>query len=441
MHLAPNDTHDRDHYLIGPRPAWFAFAMTIALMVFDFVDRQIIISLFPHMKADWGLSDKELGGLVSIVSITVALGCVPVALFADRVSRVKSVFVMAATWSLACISCMFTRNYTQLFAARALVGLGEAGYGSVGTALIASHFPARMRSTLLAAFLSSASIGSVLGVVLGGIIATHWGWKAAFGVVGIPGLVLALLYLNVSDYRTFEIKARHGEDIKSAAGVVRFMVQSLVRSRTVAWVCIGDAAQLIVVSSVMAWLPSYLNRMHGTPPDQAGIKAAMILLCGAVGSVIWGVVVDRLGASRPRAKLRIVAGLCIATMIVFLAAFGGGRWGIAWSGASQFVVIALGALLMTCTVGPVTAVVFDIIHPGVRSTGAAALSLFRNLFGHAAGPFIVGLLSDAWGLESALAAIPFMGLVAAAALLRAVWHYEPELRDAATVAEAVAATA
>jgi MFS family permease len=441
MHLSSNDSHERDHYLIGPGPAWFAFAMTIALMVFDFVDRQIIVSLFPHMKADWGLSDKELGGLVSIVAITVALGCVPVALFADRVSRVKSVFVMAATWSLACISCMFTRNYAQLFAARAFVGLGEAGYGSVGAAIIAVHFPARMRSTLLAAFLSSASIGSVLGVVLGGFIATHWGWKTAFGIVGIPGLVLALCYLKVRDYSTFQIKTRHGEDTRSPVGVVRYMVQSLVRSRTVAWVCIGDAAQLIVVSSIMAWLPSYLNRMYGTPPDQAGIKAALIVLCGAVGSVIWGVVVDRLGANKPRAKLRIVAGLCIATMVVFLVAFGGARWGIAWSGASQFAVIALGALLMTCTLGPVTAVVFDIIHPGVRSTGAAALALFRNLFGHAAGPFIVGLLSDAWGLQSALAAIPFMGLVAAAALLRAVWHYEGELRDSAALVQTAGAPA
>ena len=101
-------------------------------MIFDYVDRQVIVSLFPHLKADWGLSDKQLGALVSVVSVTVALGGIPVALFADRASRVKSIVVMATVWSLATISCMFTRSYGQLLAARALVGLGEAGYGSVG---------------------------------------------------------------------------------------------------------------------------------------------------------------------------------------------------------------------------------------------------------------------------------------------------------------------
>ena len=84
-----------DGYLFGPGPAWFAFAMTLALMVFDYVDRQVIVSLFPYMKADWGLSDKQLGALVSVVSVTVALGALPVALFADRASRVKSIVAMA----------------------------------------------------------------------------------------------------------------------------------------------------------------------------------------------------------------------------------------------------------------------------------------------------------------------------------------------------------
>ena len=207
MHAHALDGHKEhaDGYLIGRGQAWFAFAMTIALMLFDYIDRQVIVSLFPYMKADWGLSDKQLGGLVSVLSVTVALGALPVALFADRYSRVKSIVVMALIWSAATISCMFSRSYGQLLAARSLIGLGEAGYGSVGAALIASIFPVRMRSVLMAAFFAAASVGSVLGVLLGGVIAARWGWQAAFGVVGIPGLVLALLYLKVRDYRTVEL--------------------------------------------------------------------------------------------------------------------------------------------------------------------------------------------------------------------------------------------
>src|SRR6187549_3814304 len=168
----------QDDYLFGRGPAWFAFAMTLALMIFDYVDRQVIVSLFPYLKAEWALSDKQLGLLVSIVSITVALAGLPVALLADRFSRVKSIVAMAVAWSLATISCMFTRSYAPLFAARAVVGVGEAGYGSVGAALIASVFPVRMRSVLLSAFFAAAAGGAVLGGLLGGVIAARWGWKA-----------------------------------------------------------------------------------------------------------------------------------------------------------------------------------------------------------------------------------------------------------------------
>ena len=156
VHATPAAQGQGD-YLVGRGAAWFGFAMTFALMLFDYIDRQVIVSLFPYIKAEWGLSDTQLGSLVSVVSVTVALGALPIALLADRTSRVKSIVAMATVWSLASIACMFTRNFGQLFAARALVGLGEAGYGSVGAALIASVLPARLRARLLAAFFAAAS--------------------------------------------------------------------------------------------------------------------------------------------------------------------------------------------------------------------------------------------------------------------------------------------
>ena len=200
MNIPAAGARPNDGYLFGPRQAWFAYAMTIGLMLFDYIDRQVIVSLFPYMKADWGLSDKQLGALVSVLSISLAACVLPVSLVADRVSRVKSIVTMATVWSIASISCMFTRNYSALLAARAVVGVGEAGYGPVGAALIATHFPDRMRSALLGGFMAAASVGSVLGVALGGVIAARWGWQAAFGVVGIPGLVLSLLYIKAVSY-------------------------------------------------------------------------------------------------------------------------------------------------------------------------------------------------------------------------------------------------
>jgi MFS transporter, Spinster family, sphingosine-1-phosphate transporter len=420
-----------DDYLFGRGPAWFAFAMTLGLMMMDYIDRQVIVSLFPYMKRDWGLSDTQLGALVSVVSVTVALGALPVALFADRASRVKSIVVMATMWSMATISCMFTRNYSQLLTARALVGVGEAGYGSVGAALIASHFPARMRGAVLAGFFASASLGSVLGVMLGGLIAARWGWQAAFGAVGIPGLVMALLYLKVRDYSTVKLTPTLDRATRTTGDMARHIVRAMVRSRTMIWVCVGGAAQLIVVSAIWSWLPSYLNRMHGVEPSQAAIRAALIVLCGAVGSVVWGAVVDRAGRKRLRNKLTLLALLCMVSLVLLAAAFAGPAWGLEFSAASQFLMIAVGGFVMTCSVGPVSAVVIDVIHPGVRATGSSVLALFQNLFGLAAGPFVAGLISDSQGLAFAMAVMPAFSVVAAFAFLRAARTYESDAANAA----------
>src|SRR6478672_7125655 len=225
MNIQSSNSKSNDGYLFGPRQAWFAFAMTIGLMLFDYIDRQVIVSLFPYMKADWSLSDKQLGALVSALSIVLAACALPVSLVADRVSRVKSIVTMATLWSLASISCMFTRNYSSLLVARAAVGVGEAGYGAVGAALIATHFPDRMRSALLGSFMAAASVGSVPGVALGGVVAARWGWQAAFGVVGIPGLVVSLLDFKVRDYQTVNVATQNQGAGRQSAGAVRAAYQ------------------------------------------------------------------------------------------------------------------------------------------------------------------------------------------------------------------------
>ena len=426
----------QDGYLLGKKQAWFAFAMTFGLMLFDYIDRQVIVSLFPHIKAEWNLSDKELGGLVSIISIVVAVMGIPIAFLADRVSRVKSIFVMATTWSIATISCMFAGSYAQLFVARATVGAGEAGYGSVGAALISSLFPKRLRGALLGAFFAAASLGSVLGVVLGGVIAAKWGWKAAFGVVGIPGLVLALMYLLVRDYKTVALTPKLDAVTDTAMGTLRHIFGTLARTRTLLWVCVGAAMQLIVVSAVWSWLPSYLNRFHGMAPDVASKQAALVVLVGALGSVFWGYVVDRVALRRARNKLTALALLCVSTMLVFLVAFSASQ-----SGAAQLKLVLLGGFFMTCTVGVVSGIVIDVIHPGVRSTGSAVLSLFQNLFGLAIGPFLVGVLSDMWGLQQAMSVVPVFSVLAAVFFMAAARCYEHDVNQVEGIQLAMAQAA
>jgi sugar phosphate permease len=263
--------------------------------------------------------------------------------------------------------------------------------------------------------------------VLGGVIAAKWGWKAAFGVVGIPGLVLAVLYLLVKDYKTVTLTPKLDQVTESLGGTLKHIFGTLARTRTLLWLCIGAAMQLIVVSAVWSWLPSYLNRFYGLAPEQGAKQAALVVLVGALGSFVWGIVVDRLSLQRARNKLPALAVLCLITLCVLMLAFAGMQ-----PGADQFKLILLGGFFMTATVGVVSGVVIDVIHPGVRSTGSAVLSLFQNLLGLAIGPFLVGALSDQWGLQVALSVVPLFSILAAVFFLIAARSYET---DAGSVAD------
>ena len=413
-------------YLYGRRAAWFAYAMTVGLMVFDFVDRQIVVSMFPFMKAEWNLSDKELGLLVSVISITVAVFSVPAAWIADRFSRVKTIVVMASLWSIACIACMFTGNYAQLLVARGAIGIGEAGYGAAGAAMVATHFPQRMRGALLGGFIASASAGSVLGVILGGYIASRWGWQAAFGVVGVPGLILALLYVFVRDYKTVAMAGTGVDDTGASDIGGSAMVRTILVSRTVRWVCVGAAAQLLAVSALWAWLPSFLNRTYGIAPDKAGVQAALVVLAGALGAVVLGAVADWAGTRRSGGRFIAVAILCVLSMVALVTAFGAAQAGIELPQGIQYRLILLGGFLGPCIVGPAVAIVIEVVHPGVRATGASVLALVQNLLGLATGPFIGGLLSDAFGLQTALALTPLASVIAALCFVIARNSYQAE---------------
>ena len=418
MHISDHASSNAStqHVLPSRGYAWSTFAILGLLMVMDYVDRQIIVSMFPHLKAEWQLSDSQLGSLVSIVSIVVALGTVPLSFLADRWSRVKSIVVMALVWSCATIACSFARDYGHLLLARGLVGLGEAAYGSAGVALLAGIFPARLRSTVLGAFLGAGLVGSVLGVVMGGVIAENWGWRAGFGAVGIPGLLLAMLVLVfVRDQETLPAATPAQAAPRMSLAAV---VAALLRPRTVIITCVGAGLQLLVVSTIWAWTPSYFNRFYGLAPDQAGIKTGMVVLMGSVGAVVWSIVADRFARRYGRARLYVPAAAALLTALFMSLAFG-----VFAPGPAQFALIVAGATVMTGTIGAVAAVVVDVVNPSLRATAAAVLSLTQNMIGLAAGPFLTGVLSDRYGLPFALSVVPLFCLFAAGLFMMAARTY------------------
>jgi predicted MFS family arabinose efflux permease len=407
-----------DGYVGTKIAAWGVFALTFLLMLFDFIDRQIIVSMLPIIKAEWKLTDTQLGGLISIVAFTVAILSIPVAIVADRWSRVKCVFVMAGIWSLATVACSYATSFLQLLSLRGLVGAGEAGYNAVGSAILAARFPARMRAFILASFTAAATVGVVTGVVLGGILAKNYGWQSAFGIVGIPGLILAFLYLFVEDYKTAKIGDGSASNRPSLLGMARVLLQT--PSATIIYIASG--LQLFVVSAMYSWLASFFNRAYSLPPDKAGIRAAMLLLAGSVGTVLWGYLADYFGRKSARNKILVMAASAFLSALVLPVAFGAFSPGLA-----QLAMITLGCILMTGTIGPVGAVAVDVVHPGVRATALAVGVLIQNLLGQAAGPFFTGLISDRLGLSFTLAVVPCAGVLAAIAFLLTLRSYDRDL--------------
>lgn len=423
LHLDPAEAGS-DDYLAPRRVAWSVFALTLALMLFDFVDRQIVVSMFPFLKSQWSLSDSQLGTLVSVVSIAVGVFALPVALLADRWSRVKMIAAMAILWSLATIACGFARSYEELLVARVLIGVGEAGYGAVGGALLATLFPSRHRAVILAAFGAAAAVGGVLGVVLGGVISALWGWQAAFGIVGAPGLLLALMYLLVRDYATQALPEAGGTAGRAGA-LTGAVLAELFRARSAIAAYAGGALQLFVVSTIYTWLPSFLNREYGLPPEQAAMRAAAVLLAGSAGAVVWGHLADRFGARRPQRKMQVIAWASLASFVALSLGFGALP-----PGPAQFVLIVIGAVCMTGTIGTVSAVAVDVVHPSVRATAVGMVAFVQNIFGLAAGPLIAGRMSDAFGLAAAMAIVPVFALASGVVLTLGARSYESDLRDA-----------
>jgi MFS family permease len=406
------------------RRAWAVFALLFALMVFNYVDRQVVVSMFPHLAGEWRRADSELGWLVSIVSLTVAVGAVPLSFLADRHGRDKAIFAMAIVWSVATIACAFAASYAQLLWLRAIVGAGEAAFGAVGAALLATLFPERVRSTVLGAFLSAALVGSVLGVTLGGVVAERWGWQWAFGIAGAPGLVLAAVFIAVlRDHDpTLLRRSEAATRDRWSAGLV---VRGLLRPRTAVAACLGAGLQLAVVATMYAWLPTYLHRFHGVAADDAALRAALVVAVSGFGTLAWSGVADRASARFPRARLQVPIGVALSSAALLCSAFA-----FVSPGDAQFALILVGAAVMTGTIGPVAAVVVDVVQPGIRATATAVLALSQNLLGLGLGPLVAGFLSEAFGLGVALALVPSLCVVAAAAFAVASRTYVPDVRAA-----------
>jgi MFS family permease len=403
--------------------SWAVFALTFGLMLSDYLSRQVIGAVFPSLKAEWALSDSQLGLLVSVVSIVVGVLCVPISLVADRWGRVKSITLMAFVWCLATVACGLAQSYAQLVGARAFVGLGEAAYGAAGAALLAHVFPARQRAAVLGAFLSASLFGSVLGVIIGGAVAAEHGWRMAFFAVGAPGLLLALVYpFVVRDYKTVAL-APEGKGEGGAAPKrlgVKQITREVFAARAGNFAYLASGLQMALPAMLIAWLPTYFVRYHDMDVKKAALMTGMAVLVSGIGMVFGGGLADRLSARHPPRRALVPAAYSVLSATALIVGFG------LPPGALGLGLIFLGALFAAAQAGCSAAIVCDVTHPGVRATVAAVMTLANNLIGLAPGPLIVGLLSDSLGLKLALTLAPVLALVAAVFFVLVSRNYQAD---------------
>ncbi|RJF99996.1 MFS transporter [Noviherbaspirillum saxi] len=417
--------HSRGDAAVGHHPqvsrtyAWMVFALVFGLMLSDYLSRQVINALFPFLKAEWALSDTQLGSLVSVVALTVGVLTFPISLLADRWGRVLSVTAMALLWGLATIACGLAGSFMPLFLARALVGLGEAGYSSAGGAILLSVFPKRLHASVMGAFLAAALFGSVLGVILGGAIAAQLGWRMAFIIIGAGGLALAIVFpMFVRE----PAKVAASSNISDSRMPLKTVFKELFAARTALFTYLGSGFQMFTIGSVMAWMPSYLNRYYDMTPKEAGIKAGVLVLLAGVGMTLGGVIVDRLVRRERKNTLLVMASYSFGGCALLVLAF------VLPPGTAQFTLLAIAMILAGSPIGPAGAVVTGVSDPRIHATVLATGTLANNILGLAPGPFVTGLIADRMNLQVALEIIPFASLIAALCFVQARRYYDLDVR-------------
>jgi MFS family permease len=361
--------------------------------MFNFLDRQLLSVLAQPIKIDLSLSDTQLGALTGLTfAIFYSAFGIPIAALADRGNRVRIVAIACGVWSLFSAASGLATNLLTLSLARIGVGIGEAGCSPPAYSIIADYFPPARRGGALAAYSIGVPFGSFFGIALGGWIAAHYGWRAAFLTVGAAGLILApLIPLIVREppRGIYDLPTEPGDQEKanhaSIADALRFVVQS--PALTINAVAAGFTA--FVCYAILNWAPAFLMRVQGMSLSNfASIYGIVNAGSMALGLWLGGFFVDRFAKKNP-ALCALLPGLSIVLVAPFLFGMTAAR---SWQLSVALIVLPL--ILSTIYLAPAIVVVQNLTPTRYRATASAVLILAINLIGLGGGPLFVGAMSD-----------------------------------------------
>ena len=367
------------HYVLG---------VLFVVYVFNFIDRQVLAILLDPIKEELAVSDTWMGVLSGpAFALFYTFAGIPIARWADRSSR-RSIIALGLTlWSVMTAACGLARSFLELALARVAVGVGEAAGSPPAHSLISDYFPPERRATALSIYATGVYVGAMIAFLLGGWVLSAFDWRTVFVVVGLPGLLLALLVrLTVR-----EPPRGHSERGPADAGNVPLgeVLRFLASRRSFVFIVLAASCAALSGYGVLAWGPAFLGRVHGMSGLEIGTSLGLIIgLGGSGGAFLGGRLADVLGRRYPRWYMFLSALVC-ATGVPF---------------AVGFVLLDDTRLALTCFapfyvltamyVGPMLSMTQGLVKLRMRATASAILLFILNVVGLGAGPFLVGLLND-----------------------------------------------
>jgi predicted MFS family arabinose efflux permease len=398
------------------RPAyrWYCLAVLTLIYSCHFLDRAIVQLVVEPVRVEFQLTDSQLGLLTGLLfGIVFALSSIPMGMLVDRVNRRNMLAGVVLLWSGATAVCGFAQSFWTLLVARMGVGAAEAGGSPTSMSMIGDIFPPERRATAVGIFYMNTVLGALAVALIGRHVAEAYGWRAAFLVAGLPGILLAiLLLLTVKEPR------RGGTDAAPAAPVpVGEALKTIATQPTLVALLIAVPLATMGVSAMGAWLSPFLMRVHHMSLSEAGDVLALASgPFAAAGALLGGALSDRLGKSNPARRF----DLCAVAMLLSMPLVFGTTMATGTTLSVVCTVFAFGIIFAVIPVGFGSMLVLT--SAGMRGISASALQLVSNLVGYGVGPYAVGWLSD-WhgGPDSLRFAILTVILVSASASAIMFW--------------------
>jgi predicted MFS family arabinose efflux permease len=372
----------------APRDRWYVLAVLTVVYALNIADRFSMSTLIEPIRRELGLSD---GGIAFLTGVSLALFYVtvgiPIAAYADRANRRNILAVALVVWSGMTTLCGVARDYGQLLLARFAVGIGEAGGTPPSTSMLADKFPPARRPMALTIFALGACLGAWLGSQIAGETAESHGWRAAFLVLGIPGIAMALIvWLTVREPRRGALdSAAGGAAPVSFAATLRF----IARQRSAIHLLAGGSLATFWSWGLMWWTPTFLQRSHHLTVGEAGkLLGPMHLIAGTAGTLLASLLMSRRAATDPRYVARLLGWVTALTTIPSLFLF--------WVGSDRAATVLLWIFVPAVYfyIGPILGLLQNVMPANMRATACAILLFTANVANLVLAPQLIGWLSD-----------------------------------------------